>query len=187
MKYCAQCGKELQDDVQFCVYCGASANSETANFAEEKEFLDATHRFLKYERICWNIFGIFSLVMSGIFLLFTLLAVVGASSMIIDAQTEAVFGLGIVSFMMVLYCLLFVPFAVIGLVCASRIKRYMNEMYTDIRSTADRCGSIGLIVLGAFFNNIAMIFYIINFARFKSNKKIVERIIQRQQSGNNQA
>lgn len=187
MKYCAQCGKELQDDVQFCVYCGASANPEATNFAEEKDFLDTTHRFLKYERICWNIFGIFSLVMSAIFLLFTLLMLAGASGLVIDAETEAAFGLGIVSVMMVVYCLLFVPFAVIGLVCASRIKRYMNEMYTDIRATADRCNSIGLIVLGAFFNNIAMIFYIINFARFKSNKKVVERIIHRQQSGNNQA
>ncbi len=182
MKYCAQCGKELHDDANFCVYCGASSNPETANYAEEKEFLDTTHRFLKYERICWNIFGIFSLVMSGIFLLFTVLVLAGASGMVIDAETEAAFGLGLVSVMMMIYCLLFVPFAVIGLVCASRIKRYMNELYTDIRATAERCSSIGLIVLGAFFNNLAMIFYIINFARFKSNKKIVERIVCHQQS-----
>lgn len=187
MKYCAQCGKELQDDVQFCAYCGASSHTEAADFTEEKDFLDKTHRFLKYERIGWNVLGIISLVLVGFFLLFTLLILAGASGMIIDADAEAAFGMGLMSVMMVFYSILFVPLAVVGLVCASRVKRYMNEMYTDIRATADRCNSIGMIVLCAFFNEIALAFYIVNFVRFKKNKQIVERIIQRQQSGNNQA
>lgn len=181
MKYCAQCGKELQDDVQYCIYCGAAVHSEAANFAEEKEFLDTTHRFLKYERICWNIMGIFCLVLCGIFLLFTVLMLVGASTLVMDADSETALGLGMGALAMGIYCALFVPFAVIGLVCAARIKRYMREMYTDLRPTADRCNSIGMIILGVLFNNLAMIFYIINFSRVRSNAKVIERIIARQQ------
>lgn len=181
MKYCAHCGHQIQDDAQFCEKCGAAANANTANFAEEKEFLDNTYRFLKYERISWKIVGIFALVISILLFVFTILVFAGAAELVVDAETQALFGLGMISLVMVLYSLIFLPFAIIGLVSAKKIQRCMDGMYHDIRPTAQRCNSIGMLILSIFFNEIALIFYIINFARFKSGKQVVERIAQRQQ------
>ena len=180
MKYCAHCGQQLQDDAQFCEKCGASTTTEAAQFAKEKGFLDDTHRFLKYERLSWKIIGIIMLVLSALFFFFTLLVFAGAAGMVVDAETESALGLGLVALMMVIYGLVFLPFAIIGLVCAKKISGYMNELYNDIRPTAKRCSSVGMIVLSALFNEFALIFYIINFARFKSNKELVERISARQ-------
>ncbi len=39
-----------------------------------------------------------------------------------------------------------------------------------------RCGSVGMIVLGAIFNSIAMAFIIVNFVRTKTNAAAFDRI-----------
>ena len=181
MKYCAHCGQQLQDEVQFCERCGASTTPEAAQFKEEKDFLDSTHRFLKYERIAWKVLGIFALVLGIIYFAFGILITAGFAEMVMSDVPESAFGLGLVTIIMGFCSLVFIAIAVVGLVSAKKITGYMNEMYTDIRATEKRCTSIGLLILSIFFNEIAMIFFLVNFARFKGNQKLVERISRRQQ------
>lgn len=182
MKYCAYCGKEMHDEARFCESCGAAATAESTNIAEEKEFLDTTHRFLRYERLAWRITGVVLLVLCILILGCGLLALAGSAGAVMDGDAIASLGLGVAVLYLVIYGILFLPIAIIGLVAAQKIDRYLGEMYNDVRPTAARCGSVGMIVFTAFFNEIALIFYIINFVRMKTNKQLVERITLRQQT-----
>lgn len=44
----------------------------------------------------------------------------------------------------------------------------------------NRCGNVGMIVLSAIFNPVAMIFIIINFTRTKTNKAEIQSAAMRQ-------
>lgn len=182
MKYCAYCGQELHDDARFCDHCGASVAAEETNIQEEKEFLDNTYRFLKYERLAWKIAGVVLLILCIIILGCGLLVLAATAGNALTGDADSVLGLGFAMVYLLIYGLLFLPIAIIGLVSAKKIDGYMAGMYADFRPAATRCGSIGMIVFTAFFNEIALIFYIINFVRMKSNKRMVERITCRQQT-----
>lgn len=181
MKYCAYCGQELRDDAHFCEKCGASTDPDANNLKEEKEFLDSTYRFLKYERIAWKVLGTIALVLGILYFVFGILILAGFAELVMSDVPETALGMILVAALLGFCCLLFIAMAVVGLVSAKKIQGYMDGMYNDIRPTAERCSSIGMLILSIFFNEIAMIFYIINFARFKSSKQVVERITRRQQ------
>ena len=42
MKYCQQCGAQLEEEMKFCVYCGASAE-DSANAQQEQNLCDKKH------------------------------------------------------------------------------------------------------------------------------------------------
>lgn len=177
MRYCTNCGAELEEYARFCPICGATIGATPApdysaerELAEEKEFLDATCRFLKYERIAWKVLGIIMLVLGCIY---SVLALIMAFGFMADSDAAAA------AVALFIAASIFLAPAIIGLIKASRIGRYMENIYDDPISALNCTGSVGSIVLAAFFNEIALIFVIINFARTKSNDKIVERIKSR--------
>jgi len=181
MKYCSQCGYELQDDAHFCANCGNSAAPDEVKLAEEKEFLDQTYRFLKYERVAWKITGVVLLVLCIVLIGLGLLMLAGTAGFAIDGSADEALGMGIATVYLVVYGIMFLPLPIIGLISAKKAEDYMIGMYADFRPAAQRCGSVGMIVFTAFFNEIALIFFLINFVRIKSNQKIIDRIVQRQQ------
>ena len=64
MAFCANCGSQIPAGGAFCVECGMPIASVTpvapvpVNPAEEQEFLDTTHRLLRWEQKAWRIAGI---------------------------------------------------------------------------------------------------------------------------------
>ena len=181
MKYCGYCGQVMEDSDEFCKKCGAAAiptpdaTPDDVALAEEREFINGLHRFLKYERLCWKIFGIIFLVLSAMYIFIALIfTIVGI------AVDEAVFaGMGVMY--MFMYGIIFIPIAVINLVMVSKTQKYMTmiEQGTDIGAAITRAGSVGMIVFAAFFNEIALIFIIINFVRVKCNQQVIARIFDR--------
>ena len=174
MKYCLHCGKELTDDARFCVACGAQTDSDP--LAEEKEFLQQTHRFLKYERLACRILGIVMLIVTLLLIGFSVLFLVLATQMrYADGQVGMLFAFC----MYFTYGIVLLPVAIANLVMAKKATNYMNGIYTDPRPALTRCGAVGIIVVAAFFNTISLIFVIINFVRMKNNTALIERIKQR--------
>ena len=174
MKYCLHCGKALTDDARFCVACGAGIDNDP--LAEEKEFLQQTQRFLKYERIAAKILGIFFLIFSLLFIGISLLFLILSPQMHYE---NGQIGMAIAFGMYFVYGLLFLPVAIVNLVMVKKTTKYRADICTDPRPALARCGSVGTIVLAAFFNEVALIFVIINFVRMKSNRALVERIAAR--------
>ena len=183
MKYCVKCGQQLSDDARFCDKCGyafENVNAEPedidrALMLEEKECLDKFYRFFKYERLAWKIEGIVFTVISCLFFGLALICLLIAIDDI--AALAGVFACS-------MYGLMFLPIAIIGLKMVGKAEYYMNVIYKDARPVVIRCNSIGMLVFSYFFNTIAMAFIIVNFVFNKTNKQILARVIQRQQSIN---
>lgn len=141
-------------------YTANTAPSSTRE--EQQKCLDEIYARLKNERLCWKIFGF---VWIGYAVLFTLLAF-----------AEAYF---------IIYpFIMYAPLAVISFIMVGKVDRYMNTLYTDCGPVVERCSSVGMIVFGALFNTVAMIFIIINFINVKSNKQTLEDIKRNQDAYN---
>lgn len=145
----------------------AASQSDTYTAASTKEeqqaCLDNIYARLKNERLCWKIFG-FALM--GYAVLFSIL--------------------GIFQPILFLYvALLYLPVSIISFKMIAKVDFYMNSLYTDCEETVKRCSSVGMIVFGALFNTVAMIFIIINFVNVKNNEKILKEIKYNQDVYNN--
>lgn len=178
MHYCPNCHGELDDRFQFCCHCGAALNS-TANIGKEQAFLDRTHRMLRWEQKAWRISGIVFIVLGILYaVLFLLLGIVAAA---VGSYTEAA-----LSVMFFVYAILFggmfLAIGIVNMVSAKKINYYLNSLYRDFGPTDKRCGSVGMIVFSAFFSNIALVFFVINFAFMKSGKETIAQIMARQRS-----
>ncbi len=188
MKYCAHCGKPMEDNARFCFACGKEVGAaptptqtfyqQPGNPAEEKECLDNFYTTFKWERIAWKVSGIVGLVLAivygstGGFIMFLNLISDGELNMMI-----AGFGIPYVFFALVI-----LPIVIINLKMISRAQYYMDTLYADTAGMVKRTSSIGMIVFAAIFNQYALICIIINFVRTKSNKALLDRIIARQQA-----
>ncbi len=129
----------------------------------QQALLDNIYLRLKHERLCWKIFGF---VWLGYAALFT----------IIGFFAPVVF----------LYvALMYVPLGIINFKMIGKVDYYMNTLYTDCEPVVKRCSSVGMIVFGALFNTVAMIFIIINFVNVKSNADTLREIKYNQDTYNN--
>ncbi len=85
-----------------------------------------------------------------------------------------------------LYCmifaLMFAPIIIMGFVMGKKVMDYYNESARDCTRALKHVGSVGLIVLGAFFSTPAMIFIIINFAKYKKHREELEAVLARQKA-----
>ena len=204
MRYCSYCGQPLQPGSAFCHHCGAALkavvpgveepvvivppvveepihegaapNTDTKAIAEEKEFLEQTHRLLRWERKAWSITGKVMLIMGIVFAaLFFLLGVVYLAlgeELIVFSAVFFVYAL--------VFGVMIIAIRIVNLKAAGKIPQYTDTLYKDFRAANQRCNSIGMIVLCYFFNTIALVFFVINFVRMKTNKPMIDRILTRQ-------
>lgn len=169
MKYCTKCGMALTDEALFCSSCGsATENTE----AEKRECIENFRKFLKWERFGWKLFGIIFLVVSLIVLTCAIVIIVAGGMTGYSYRVD----MGIIGGMYLFMGLLYLPIAIVNLVMAKKAGEYRENLDHDPKSVIDRCGSVGLIVLAAFFNSLALVFIIINFVRVKTNKHIIEKL-----------
>ncbi|MDD6262985.1 MAG: zinc-ribbon domain-containing protein [Clostridiales bacterium] len=173
MKYCAQCGTELDENTRFCSSCGASVTTREEDREKHRQLLDNMYRMLKYERRCWLIFGI-------VFTVLCLLYFVAAALFFAIGIFSEEVPVAIVGSVYLLIPLLYAPIAVVNFVMVKKTSRYQDEMYFNIGPTVKRCGSVGMIVFAYLFNTIALIFIIINFVRTKTNKADFQAIEREQ-------
>lgn len=183
--FCSKCSAQIPDNSKFCGVCGAPVQTtygqtsytppvaKEYTLAEEKESLDNFARFFKYERLAWKIEGIVILVLSCLF------AGLGFIFFMATIAEEFFAGVGTIY---MLYGLLFLPVAIVNLKMVSRAEHYMNIVYTDAAAVEERAGSVGMIVLAAFFNSIALVFIIINFVRSKTEKDVLKSAQRRQEA-----
>ena len=169
---CDFCQREVNEGSAFCTHCGAPMNSDVA-IAKEKECLDNFYRFFKYERLAWKIPGIVMAVFCAIIGFISLIFLLAGLK-----EPAAIGG----AFVSLLYLALFLPIAIVNLKMVSKAEYYMDTLYNDVAPMRKRAQSVGMIVLAAFFNEIALIFIIINFVRAKTTKETLNRIELRQQS-----
>lgn len=201
MSYCIKCGKEIKEGAAFCIECGApvekeiptateqnealavSAKPQTFNEefnTEEREFLDNTHKLLRWELKAWSIASKFWIIMGIVYaVIFSLYALIGMAMSVENHFVGGFFtGFGIV---FALFCGgTFIGFGIVNKKAAQRLPQYINTVYTDFSISYKRCGNIGMLVFNVIFGVVSPIFFIINFVRMKVNRKAIERIMKNQ-------
>ncbi len=182
---CSKCSAQIPENAKFCGVCGTPVPTsyeqesyvppvnepiKEYSVAEEKECLDGFARFFKYERLSWKIAGIVTLVISCVFGFLSLVFMISGE--------EELLALG---FAYMLYPILLLPIAIVNIKMKNRAEHYMNIVYHDAAAVEERAGNVGMIILSYFFNNIALIFIIINFVRAKTEKDILKSAKRRQE------
>lgn len=189
MSFCSNCGGRIPEGAAFCGYCGASAENtgyvapylnENELFKEEQEFFNMTRNLLRWEKKAWLIVGGVFLAMGIAFGLFFF--GFGALFLVMDDYDLSMLSL-MYFFYGVLIVSVYIPTAICSICGGNRIKHYLDVMETDFAAVQKRCTSGGMIAFCVCFNTIAMVFYLINFTKFKSCSAVVDRIISRQRSG----
>ncbi len=192
MRYCTKCGQKIVDGAAFCVSCGEQVETDN-NFnaahhvfeenldREAYEFLETTHRLLRWEQKAWSIaskvFIIIGIIYAAFGMLFSLF---GITAILISENIG-----GIVLFVFFFLYSVIIGGTIIGTGIVSKkasekLPQYIDTVYTDFSLTYNRCGSVGMLVFTIIFGAVSPVFFIINFVRMKSNRAVVERIIQNQ-------
>ena len=187
MKYCAHCGQVMPDSAPVCGRCGYGATENGAtpppapqyDAAADRAVLDQVRVGLRHERTAWKVGGIINCIYTGLFLLFTVGFFLLSEEFSHYSDDRFVLQAYAVAYVLMAF-IGYLPCAIIGFVMASKCSRYLNNFSGDPGAAVQRCGSVGFIVLGALFNTIAMIFVIINFVRYKSNREALARAVQQE-------
>lgn len=195
-------------------YAPRTENPNTAR-EEEQKHLNSMNNRLKWERIAWKVQGIILLVLAIIFMLISVIgATVGIFSTATSVSSDdgyyyeeyddgiyyydyeddystdmSDFGIGVAMSVFGVYITIgamFLAIAIVNLVMAKKVGKYRKSLYTDCTDALDHSTSVGSIVMGAIFNEYALIAIIINFIVTKKNIAIFERIKANQTAYNAQ-
>ena len=196
--FCASCGSALGgDSYESVTYPAYSGNSTLTS--EEREVIEGMKRNFRREKKSFKIISIIGIVCLSIYacfvLLFAVLFILAGSSGTwstysslnlanLASVNPGTAGTYVVSLAMIIYsvtCLvMLLPVFIVGLVAAKKIDYYLTTIDNDIEPSRKRATAVGMIVFSAIFNNIAMIFVILNFVYARRNAKVIESIINKQ-------
>ena len=168
MTNCPKCGTQIAETASFCPTCGERIAPVTKQ--DLTETLNIFKANFRREKISWMIAAI---VISAITLLLTMLAVLMIFLGLSVADGEPLLAMGIVY---LLYPILFAPIIIVNWVMTVKAGRYERTVMDDPAGAVERAGSVGIIVVSALFNNVAMIFVIINFVYAKIHGKTVAKL-----------
>ena len=192
MAFCTKCGKELTEGAAFCVGCGAPVGEAAPVSAapqvsaedlvgEEREFLETTHRLLRWELKAWSIaskvFIIMGIVYAALFMLLFLIGIIVAA---VGDSFGGSFTAGMSFTYAVIFGGMFIALGIVNKKAAEKLPQYIDTVYTNFSLAYNRCGNIGMLIFSILLGVISPIFFIINFVRMKTNRAVIERIMQNQ-------
>lgn len=209
MKQCHICGTANSNNASFCASCGSALGGDSYESvtypaysgnstltSEEREVIEGMKRNFRREKKSFKIISIIGIVCMSIYacfvLLFAVLFILAGStgtwstysSLNLASVDPGTAGTYVVSLAMIIYCIVYLvmllPVFIVGLVAAKKIDYYLTTIDNDIEPSRKRATAVGMIVFSAIFNNIAMIFVILNFVYAKRNAKVIESIINKQ-------
>lgn len=193
MSYCIKCGKEIEEGAAFCIGCGAPVEKEiSAAYVEpivfneefdreEREFLENTHRLLRWELKAWNIASRVWIIMGTVYAaIFGLIFLIGLIMATIGESFGGGFTMGMSFMYSVIFGGMFIGLGIVSKKAAEKIPQYIDTIYTDFSLAYNRCGNVGMLVFSIVLGVVSPIFFIINFVRMKSNRAVIERIMHNQ-------
>ncbi len=173
MPFCTSCGKELLADATFCVHCGTPITSETpvaeapmmaspvcpAYTEEEREFLEWTNRFMRWERKARHIEGKVCLIV-GIVLaavMFTL-ALIGASAVSLVDEGAGFFFFFVYSTLAVELGGFLIAIGIVQRKIGEKMDAALAVFDTDCREALEQEGSVKRLIISIIFGTVSHIF-----------------------------
>ena len=198
MSYCVKCGKEIEKDAAFCTECGATVEKEIPTAPEqnnvpvqsptfneefdreEREFLDNTHKLLRWELKAWSIASKVWIIMGIIYaVVFSIYTIVGIAMSASDYFLGGFF-IGFGTTAAILGGGMFIGLGIVSRKASEKLPQYIDTVYTDFSVSYKRCGNIGMLIFNVILGVVSPIFFIINFVRMKANRNVIERIMKNQ-------
>jgi hypothetical protein len=198
MSYCVKCGKEIEKDAAFCTECGAPVEKEIPTATEqnkipvqsptfneefdreEREFLDNTHKLLRWELKAWSIASKVWIIMGIIYaVVFSIYTIVGIAMSASDYFLGGFF-IGFGTAAAILGGGMFIGLGIVSRKASEKLPQYIDTVYTDFSISYKRCGNIGMLIFNVLLGVVSPIFFIINFVRMKANRNVIERILKNQ-------
>lgn len=198
MSYCVKCGKEIEKDAAFCTECGAPVEKEIPTATEqnnvpvqsptfneefdreEREFLDNTHKLLRWELKAWSIASKVWIIMGIIYaVVFSIYTIVGIAMSASDYFLGGFF-IGFGTAAAILGGGMFIGLGIVSRKASEKLPQYIDTVYTDFSISYKRCGNIGMLIFNVVLGVVSPIFFIINFVRMKANRNVIERILKNQ-------
>ena len=198
MSYCVKCGKEIEKDAAFCTECGAPVEKEIPTATEqnnvpvqsptfneefdreEREFLDNTHKLLRWELKAWSIASKVWIIMGIIYaVVFSIYTIVGIAMSASDYFLGGFF-IGFGTAAAILGGGMFIGLGIVSRKASEKLPQYIDTVYTDFSISYKRCGNIGMLIFNVLLGVVSPIFFIINFVRMKANRNVIERIMKNQ-------
>ncbi|MGN0452447.1 MAG: hypothetical protein ACI4GZ_01445 [Ruminococcus sp.] len=145
--------------------------------AYQQKCLNSLNLHLKHERLCWRI-------SSFVFLAFTAMFVGIGMLMILAGIVSGEFAPAVMGIWYIIVSTVYIPITVVGFIMVKKVDGYRSKLYTDAGPAIERSSSVGMIVFGAIFNTIAMVFIILAFVLVKSNRETFDEIKRNQDAYN---
>ena len=120
---------------------------------KEQELVEQTCRLMRWEAKAWLITAIVCLSIGSV------------STVIFFPYAVAFGGVGVVS-----------------IIAYSKTAVYISNFDSGFAPAYDRCSNVGMLVFTALFNEIALIFFLINFITLRSNRAVVDSILAREKA-----
>lgn len=188
MKNCIKCGKPLDDNERFCTVCGTDSRQTAESLAEEEarqesEFCASYKRILRYESRALKIIGIVYLVLTLALAVVTFV-LMGSDSIAVPEELVMLLTGGeteLTSYLfscVLYYCII----SAINMILAKRTEACYDAFGSDISKTVRHYSSFLTLFLCIMFNKIALIFYIINFIKTRSNAALITKMIVKQRA-----
>lgn len=155
---------------------------------KDRQALGTFKKLLGLEHFGWKFGAIMSLIgmivfiISAVIMLIVGITATAASNNQADsiAPLYTLIVMGIVYF--ILSFVVFLPIVIINFKMIKKVEYYQSTIDTDINIARKRCTSVGMMVFCILFNNIAAIFFIINFVKTKANAESFDRMEARQKA-----
>ena len=186
--FCQKCVAQIPADAHFCTNCGimvemalepspvveqpAPTIEKVSLSNNENEFIENTRRLLRWEQKAWSISGKVFTILGAIFVV--LMGFASFISLFSEPEVAIIMSIDVSLYLFILFV------GILCLISAKKIEFYLETIDSDFHYTADRCGSIGMMIFTMLFNTIALVFFLINFTRIRSCQPTIERIIAKQ-------
>ena len=166
MKNCPHCNTLMEDNAFYCPACGQRMSEPAAAPADNDAFY-VFRRNLRHERKCWSILGKVYLGLTIFFALY--FGVIGMALGVGIGGGEGSVAAGVMFLYSVLIVVLMLPVVIANFVMKRKLDGYIEQIETNPEPAKDRATNPGFIVLAALFNEVALIFVILNFIHVKRN------------------
>ena len=152
---------------------------------KDRQALGTFKKLLGLEHFGWKFGAIMVLICSVIFIIVSIVSIVLGASVPQGQTSVDLVGVGGIVVGVVYLCVsltALLPVAIICFIMIKKVEYYQSTIDTDINIARKRCTSVGMMIFCIIFNNIAAIFFIINFVKTKANAESFDRIEARQKA-----
>lgn len=197
--YCGEVVNDSAPEQESTSYYKAPVNPAPVTSREdEQKCLDGLFSRLKWEHLAWKISGFVFLGLTIVLVLCGLIGSIASGVLIADnvsysyeyydgeyyfdedygrysdntdgEDVVGVIGIAYGTAYMFAALIGILPVSIVSLVMASKVKKYRNKLYTDCTDGYNHATSVGSIVIAALFNEVALVFVIINFILTKTKR-----------------